>query len=63
MEMSGQFQIMAALSLGKRPVPLNRYLGAPYNQTGHGSEERNLLPLPGLNSDSVVIQSMPYFTN
>jgi hypothetical protein len=35
----------------------------PYNKSGQGSEKRNLVPVPGSNPDSLVIQPVPYFIN
>jgi hypothetical protein len=49
MEMSGQLHAPAALSQGKSPCyPLDRRLGGPRSQSGHGSEEKNSQPVPGL---------------
>jgi hypothetical protein len=34
---------------GKRPLyPLDRRLGGPQSQSGHGGEEKNFHPIPGL---------------
>lgn len=44
MEVSGQPEAPAAVPL----VPLNTRLCNPHSQSGHSGEERNLLPLPGI---------------
>jgi len=49
MEVSGQLHAPAALPPGKRPwYPLDRRLGGPQIQSGHGGEEKNSHLLPGL---------------
>jgi hypothetical protein len=49
MEVSGQLHASAALSQGKSPsYPLDRRLGGPRSRSGHGGEEKNSQPLPGL---------------
>jgi hypothetical protein len=49
MEVSGQLHASAALPPGKEPLyPLDRRLGGPQNRSGHGGEEKNSQPLPGL---------------
>jgi hypothetical protein len=49
MEVSGQLHGPATLPLEKEPqVPLDRRLGGPQSQFGRCGEERNLLPLLGI---------------
>jgi hypothetical protein len=49
MEVSGQLHAPAALPQHKGlPCPLNRRLGGPPNRSGWTEEEKNLLPLPGI---------------
>ena len=52
MEVSGQ--IHAALSVRKVPRhPVSKSLGGPHSQSGHFGEEKNLLPLPGIQSQII----------
>jgi hypothetical protein len=49
MEVSGQFHAPAALPQEKSSwYSLNTRLGGPQSRSGHGSEEKNSHPLPGL---------------
>jgi len=49
MEDSGQLRALTALPPRKSPrYPLNRRLGGPQGRSGHGGEEENSQPLPGL---------------
>jgi len=49
MEVSGQLHAPAALLLGNSPwYPLDRRLGGPQSQSGHGVEEKNSQPPPGI---------------
>jgi hypothetical protein len=50
MSVSGQLHAPAALYPGKEP------LGAPQRRSGHGGEEKNSQPLPGL--EPPIIQSV-----
>jgi hypothetical protein len=46
---SGQLHAPAALPPGKDPWnPLDRRLGGPQNRSGHGGEEKNSQPTPGI---------------
>jgi len=55
MEVHGELHAPATLPLGKHPwYPLYRRLGEPHNWSGHGGEEKNFQPLPGL--DLPIIQ-------
>jgi hypothetical protein len=50
MEMSGHVHILAALTLGKEP-PRTHCIGGwvgPQSRSGRCGEEKNLLPLPGV---------------
>jgi hypothetical protein len=46
MEVSGQLHALATLLPGKEP--LDRRVGGPQSQAGHGGEEKTSQPLPGL---------------
>jgi hypothetical protein len=49
MEASGQFDAPAALPPeNEPPVPNDRGLGGPQSRCGRGGENRNFLPLPGI---------------
>jgi hypothetical protein len=49
MEVSGQFHDPAALSQGKcHRYSLDRRLNGPQSQSGHGVEEKNFQPSPGI---------------
>jgi hypothetical protein len=49
MEISGQLLVPASLLPGKEPqYPLDRRVGGPQSRSGHGGEEKNSQPLPGL---------------
>jgi hypothetical protein len=49
MEVSDQLHAPAALPRGKSPwYSLARRLGGPQTRSGDGGEEKNSLPLPGL---------------
>jgi hypothetical protein len=49
MEVSGQLHAPAALPRGKSPRhPLGVGLGEPQSRSGRCGEERNVLPLPGI---------------
>jgi len=49
MEVSGQIHIPVTLSQGKDPrFPLDRRLDGPQSQFGRGGEEKNSLPLLGI---------------
>jgi hypothetical protein len=49
MEESGQLHSLATLPQGKSSqYPLDRRLDGPQSQSGHGGEEKNSQPLPGL---------------
>jgi hypothetical protein len=49
MEVSGQLHTLATLPWGMYPwYPLNRRLGGPQNQSGHGGKEKNSRPLLGI---------------
>jgi hypothetical protein len=49
MEVSGQLHAPAALPQEKRPrYPLDRMLGGPQSRSGHGGEEKNSQPPPGI---------------
>jgi hypothetical protein len=55
MEVSGQLHASAALSPGNSHwYPLDRKLGWPQSRSGHGGEEINYQPLPGL--EPAIIQ-------
>jgi hypothetical protein len=59
MEVSGQFHAPAAFSSEKEPpIPLGRRLGGPQSRSGSCGEEKNLLPLPGLESLPSSMQSL-----
>jgi hypothetical protein len=58
--MKGDHQLPAQTPLcsGKEPqIPTNRRLGGPQGQSEHFGEEKNLLPLRGIKSQT--IQSTP----
>jgi len=49
MEVSGQIYVLATLPQGKSPwYPLDRRLGEAHRWSGHSSEEKNSLPLLGI---------------
>jgi hypothetical protein len=49
MEVSGQLHALPALPLGKEPrIPLDGRLGGPQIHSGHGGEEKNSQPPPGI---------------
>jgi hypothetical protein len=49
MEVSGQLHAPAALPPEKETlVPLDRRLGGPQSHSGHGGEEKNSQPPPGI---------------
>jgi hypothetical protein len=49
MAVNGQLQAPAALPQGKSPrYPLDRKLGGPQSRSGHGGEEKNSDPPPGI---------------
>jgi hypothetical protein len=49
MEVCGQLHAPAALSPGKEPrYPLDRRLGRPQSQSGHGGEEKDSQSSPGI---------------
>jgi len=49
MEVSGQLHDWPLYPQGKSPCyPLDRRLGGPQSQSGHGGEEKYSQPLPGL---------------
>jgi hypothetical protein len=49
MEVSGQFHAPAVLTPGKSQwYPLHKRLGGLQSRSGHGGEEKNSKPLPGL---------------
>jgi len=49
MEVSGQLHAPVALTTGKEsPVPLGRRLGEAQRRSGHGGEEKNSQPPPGI---------------
>jgi hypothetical protein len=49
MEVSGQIHAPAALPQGKNlRYPLDRRLGGPQIRSGHGGEEKNSQPPPGI---------------
>jgi hypothetical protein len=53
MEVSGQLHAPAASPPGKVPlVPLDRRLGGHHSRSGHGVEERNSQPPPGIETRS-----------
>jgi len=61
MEESGQFHAPVALYPGKEPrYPLNLRLGGVQNRFGHGAEEKNSQPLPGIKHQSSSPQSSHY---
>jgi hypothetical protein len=56
MEMSGQLYAEPLHRQGKKPwYPLYRRMGGPHSRSGHGGEEKNFQPLPGL--EPPIIQS------
>jgi hypothetical protein len=58
MEVNGLFQVPAALPPGKEPrQPLDRRLDGPQRRSGHFGEEKNPLPLPGI--ELFVVQPVP----
>jgi hypothetical protein len=49
MEVSSQLHAPAALLPGKEPLyPLDARLGGPQSRSGHGGEEKNSQPPPGI---------------
>jgi hypothetical protein len=63
MEVSGQLHTSAALPPGKRPLyPLDRRLRGPQKRSGHGGEEKNYQPLPGLEPPIIQPVAQRYIT-
>jgi hypothetical protein len=63
MEMIGQLHAPAALLPGKEPrYPLGRRMGGPQNRCGHGGEEKNSQPLPGLEPPIIQPAAQHYTT-
>jgi hypothetical protein len=63
MEVNGQFHTMATLPppQGKNPwYSLNRMLGGPQSQSGHGGKEKNSQPLSGIYLQSSSSQPSHY---
>jgi hypothetical protein len=57
MEVRGQIHAPAALPPGKDPwYPLDRRLDRPQNRSGRGGEEKNSLPLPGIEQETKILQ-------
>jgi hypothetical protein len=51
MEVSNQLHALASLPPGKEKnplYPLDRMLGGPQGRSGHGGEDKNSQPLPGI---------------
>jgi hypothetical protein len=60
MEMSGELHAPAAVPPGK--WPLYRGLGEPQSRSGHGGEEKNPQPLPGLETPIIQFAVQRYNT-
>jgi len=63
---SGQLHAPAALLTGKEPrYPLYRRLGGPESCSGHGGEEKNFQPPPGIDKDIPLFSYvfLPLFNN
>jgi hypothetical protein len=57
MEVSGQLHAPAALPPGKVPwYPSDRNLGGPQIRSGHGGEEKNSQPPPGIEPRIPIVQ-------
>jgi len=57
MEVSGQLHTSTTLPPEKEPwYPLNSRMGVPQSLSGRFEEEKNLLPLPGI--ESLIAQSI-----
>jgi len=49
MEVNDQLHVPVGLHPGEKPCyPLDRRLGGSQSRSGHGGEEKNFQPLPGL---------------
>jgi hypothetical protein len=64
MEMSSQLHAPAALPPAKEPqLPLlDRWLGGHQSRSGHGGEEKNSQPLPGLEPPIIQPVAQRYTT-
>jgi hypothetical protein len=59
MEMSGPLHTLVAFTLGNNPwYPLYRELGDTENQSGRCGEDKNLLPLLGIEPQISIVQSI-----
>jgi hypothetical protein len=59
MEVSGQLHCPTALPPG---YPLDTRLGGPQRRFGHGGEEKNSQPLPGLKLPIIQLVAQRYTT-
>jgi hypothetical protein len=62
MEVSGQLHAPVAVPQGETRYPLDRRLGGPQNRFGHGGEEKNSQPLPGLEPPNIQPVAQRYTT-
>jgi hypothetical protein len=63
MEVNGQLHDPAAIAPEKESlVPLDRRLSGPQNRSGHGGEEKNSQPLPGLEPPTIHSVAQRYTT-
>jgi hypothetical protein len=63
MEVSGQLYAQAGLPQGKSPwYPLDKKLSGPQSRAGHGDEEKNSQPLPGLEPPIIQPVAQRYTT-
>jgi len=57
---SGHLLDLATFPRKETWYPLNRRLGEPQRQSGHGGEEKNSWPLPGIKPQSFSLQHSHY---
>jgi hypothetical protein len=64
MEVSGQLHALPLYPQGKSPwYSLDRRLGGPQSQSGHGGKEKNSQPLPGLEPPIIQLAAQCYTTD